>query len=202
LELNATYLFEKPFRTFHNCEVWWTSFFTLFALWCSTNQRSFSLPTYQCTEDDSLHPVGIISFQDLSYGNVIVDGRLRGDVLGIADWPNRFADIKPDVTILHSLTDRQITFVEVKTIGASVKSNAPLYSELTDFMRTKNWNVKFLYLMSDGHEASSDWGVLRKYAQEIILWEDVLRATVKTPFEALFGEPIAKYFERSPNQVL
>lgn len=190
---NATYLFEKPRREFHNAELWWTSYFTLFSFWASSSGYLLVLPTYCYSAGDRLEENGKLSLEKCNYQSTVVDGKLRGDVFGMKDWPNRFRDLKPDVTIIHSRESREVSLIEVKTIGASVKGNALLYADLRDRLLECQWRVGLYYLLSRGHEENGDWPVLRNIRASIILWEDVLQKAIDTPFENVFGEPLQKY---------
>ena len=83
MDPNATYLFEKPRREFHNAELWWTSFFTLFSFWASSSGYPLVLPTYRYSDGDCLEENGKLSLEKCNYQSTVVDGRLRDDAFGM-----------------------------------------------------------------------------------------------------------------------
>ncbi len=190
---NATWLFEKPSRDFHSAEAWWTSFFTVFAFYMARSGNGLSLPIYRLNDSNELVPESTLNLHGVSYQNTVVDARLKKEVFNLPNWPNRFLDIKPDVTILNAHAEKTVLFIEVKTIGTSVKRNAFLYPALRDHMRSLGWQADLYYLMSDGHEEGSDWSVLRKTDSRVLLWEDVFKRSSGTPFETLLGEGLPSY---------
>lgn len=192
---NATYLFEKPFRKFHNAESWWSSFFTMLVLWRSSRSNPLCLPWYLSDKNGKLIAKGRVSFDGASYSNMVADAGLFGKPFGLSEWPKDFLNIRPDVTFLKSPEKRQVIFVETKTIGEKVQRNVALYARLTDFLINQGWSAEFYYLLSYGHEGVSDWPVLEASSANIILWEDVFRAAVDSPFGGLFSEPLTNYVE-------
>ncbi len=54
---NSTYLFELPFRKFHNSESWWSSLAYL-SLVLLSRQEGQVLPVYKCTESETLKRQG------------------------------------------------------------------------------------------------------------------------------------------------
>lgn len=190
---NATWLFEKPTREFHSAEAWWTSFFTIFAFYMQKSGKPLSLQVYRIGAMNDLEPESFLDLGSMSYQNTVVDARLKKEVFGIKEWPNQFLDIKPDITLLNATAKKSVVFIEVKTIGTSVKRNVLLYPDLRDHMRKLGWQSDLFYLMSDGHEETSDWSVLRKTDSRILLWEDVFKLSISTPFETLLGEGLLSY---------
>lgn len=190
---NATYLFEKPFRRFHNAEPWWTAFFTMLVLWRETQHESLVLPSYNSDQLGQLTKKCSISFAGASYANLVADARLNGEPFGIGRWPNEYLNLRPDITYIKSKEHREVVFVETKTIGASVQGNIELYEGLIGFLRQEGWAAEFYYLLSLGHEQTRDWSLLADVSANVITWEDVFSAAKGSPFSDLFGEPLAKY---------
>ncbi|MBK7002427.1 MAG: hypothetical protein IPH35_21490 [Rhodoferax sp.] len=190
---NATWFFEKPSRGFHNAEAWWTSFFTIFAFYMARSGKGILLPVFKVNESNDLVPESSIDLSGMTYENTVVDARLRKEVFGLPDWPNQFNDIKPDITVLRSGASASVIFIEVKTIGTSVKRNALLYPALREHMRSLGWESELYYLMSKGHEEITDWPVLRDTDSKILRWEDIFAKTAGTPFENMLGESLPTY---------
>ncbi len=190
---NATWLFIRPSVDFHNAELWWTSLFTIFAFSEVQSKGKFSLPAHAVNEAGELSRAKVIDMSMMTYQNTVVDGRLRKDVFGLSEWPNQFLDLKPDITIIPSKNERTVLFIEVKTVGTSVKRNALLYQALRDYMRGLGWSAELIYLMSKGHEEPSDWAVLRNTDALVFTWEDVFLQAQGTTFENLLGEPLHSY---------
>lgn len=189
---NATWFFEKPSRNFHNAEVWWTSFFTIFAFYMARSGKGITLPVFKVNKSTDLVPDSRIDLGGLTYENTVVDARLRKEVFGLPDWPNQFNDIKPDITVV-SKSSTSVILIEVKTIGTSVKRNALFYPALRDHMRSLGWKSELYYLMSEGHEETSDWPILQKTASNVLRWEDIFELSVGTPFENMLGESLPTY---------
>lgn len=193
MESNATYLFEKPMRAFHNAESWWTAYFSMLVFWRNANNRALELPHYISDANGNLTKAGIVSFAGATYANLVCDARLHGEPFSISGWPNEFLHLRPDVTHIRSLAKRRVVFVETKTIGASVKGNVKLYSNLVAFLRSCGWSVELYYLLSMGHEEQKDWARLAVVGASIICWEDVFDGAKDTPLGQLFGEPLSNY---------
>ena len=193
MALNATYLFQKPYRGFHNAESWWTAYFTMLILWGNENDSPITLKSYRTDADGNLTQSGSVSFSDATYGNLIADARLHGEPFGISQWPDEYLHLRPDVTFLRSQEDRKVTFIETKTIGANAKGNVELYSRLANFLVSNGWEVELYYLLSEGHEATKDWPALQVNSASIIKWEDVFKAAAPSPLGKLFGVPLINY---------
>lgn len=183
---NSTYLFERPRRDFRNAESWWTAYFSMLVLWEVSQGREIELPWYRSDPTGNLSISGSVKFEGASFSNVVVDGKLKGAAFSITPWPDQFLDLRPDVTILDPSRGKAVTFVEVKTIGASVARNIYPYDDLVKFLRDNGWVSDVYYLLSEGHEAESDWKKLCECESRILKWEDVLRKAVGTPFGELF----------------
>lgn len=188
---NATYLFELPGRRFHSSESWWTSFFFMLILYRSRENAEWTLPTYVCR---SGWPVksGAFAPGRLGLANLIVEAPLSENPFLLGSWPKEFLQLKPDICILRR-DQRQALFIEVKTIGATVARNHSRYLDVRQHLRTLGWPAEFYYLLSHGHECLGDWPLIEHDQVPVILWEDVLRAAVGTPFGALFDEPLSEY---------
>ena len=190
---NATWLFARPAPNFHNAEPWWTAWFSMLLLWGAVQGRPQMFPWCTTDAEGNLIPAGTVSFAGARYDTLVADARLRGEPFGIAEWPNDFLDLRPDLTFIRPGAARQVVFVETKTIGASVKGNVGRYAELVAWLEGQGWTAELYYLMSAGHEALNDWKLLAEAGARILRWEDVFEAAAETPFGALFGEPLANY---------
>jgi len=189
---NATYLFELPFRGFHNSESWWTAFFSMLVLFLAHEDAEASIPLYAYNAENAIHRTGSFDFNGYTYSKTVIEGALRGDVFAFDIWPNEFLNLKPDITFWIP-EKKKVVFVEVKTIGASIQGNASTYVALRDHMRKEGWDAHLYYLLSHGHEATNDWPVIEKSSIPFILWEDVLKLSLNTPFSHVFDEAIEQY---------
>lgn len=191
--MNATYLFEKPYRKFHNSEPWWSAYFTILALWMSSKDTPLSVPVYEARGNGLLDAVDVIDFSGANYANLIADARLHGELFDIENWPNEFLHLRPDITFFRSLEKKKIVFVETKTIGASVQGNIANYPRISRFLEDCGWCVELIFLLSKGHEQISDWELLANHSARIITWEDVFDKAIGTPFEEILGGNLNNY---------
>jgi hypothetical protein len=193
---NATYLFIEPSREFRNAESWWTALFSMTLLWETAQGRAFALPWYTADSEGNLSLSGEVRFDGATYSKVVVGGRLRGKEFGIENWPGQFFDLRPDVVIFDGNGKKNVKFVEVKTVGASVAGNILTYSGLAGFLRAEGWEAEVYYLLSVGHEADkTDWPKLHEHESRVIKWEDSLRHIAATPFSELFEFDLLDYCE-------
>jgi hypothetical protein len=184
--MNATYLFEKPLRFFHNSETYWSSLFASQVLQASRSGVTLSIPTYtyneiganwQFSPSDSL-----VIPQGLDFTQVVVEGKIRtGFVSSIAaPLPVQFNGLRPDLTMLWN---KKVYFAETKTIGAKLEDKDMLYLALANWLVTHGCQSEALLLISAGHEnarevrqlASSTWHGPKR----IILWEKFFEAVVQ-----------------------
>jgi hypothetical protein len=86
-----------------------------------------------------------------------------------------------------------VTFIETKTIGATIAQNVALYGQVIAHLKQNGWTVDRCYLLSHGHEARRDWPLIEREALRIILWEDVLKAAAATPFARIFDVDLTTY---------
>ncbi len=188
---NATYLFQLPGRCYHSSESWWTAFFSMLLLYCTRKDSQWTLPTYTYSGG---YPVESAPFAPgrLSLADLIVEAPLSENPFRLASWPLEFLQLKPDVCILRADVC-QATFIEVKTIGASIAKNHGQYLKARDHLRSLGWSADFYYLLSHGHERQGDWPLIEQHEVRIMHWEDVLRAATGTPFGELFDHPITEY---------
>jgi hypothetical protein len=192
-EDNATWLFIKPSRHFHSAEAWWTSLFTIFSFYMSREGKNLSMSTYRVSESNQLVSDSKIDLCSMQYENTVVDAVLRKETFGLTEWPNEFGQISPDITIVGLGDQKSVVFIEVKTVGESVKRNLKLYHELRDYLRSIGWKSDLYYLMSEGHEIPSDWQKLRDADARILKWEDMFRLAAGTPFDGLLGRSLQQY---------
>ncbi len=129
--------------------------------------------------------------------NTVQEGKLSGELFGLDDWPNEYLNLQPDL-INWCRERKRVTIIEVKTIGAEVKGNLWLYHKFSEFMNTNGWESKLYYLLSHGHEKSSDWLHLSRANASLIFWEDLLKLTASTPLTQVFDFKLQHYCE-SPN---
>lgn len=160
-------------------------------LYRTRKDPQWTLPTYTYSGGYS---VDSAPFQPgrLSLADLIVEARLSKIPFRLEGWPDRFLNLKPDVCILKADVC-QATFIEVKTIGASIAKNHCLYLEARDHLRTLGWSADFYYLLSHGHEHHRDWPLIENGEVRVMHWEDVLRAATDTPFGELFDHPLTEY---------
>jgi hypothetical protein len=195
---NATYLFQKSDeerqRKFYSSESWWTAFFTILALWKEKQNDSLELPWYGSNKAvEGGVGVGIVSFKGITYQNMAADARLNGQLFNVSDWPNDFLHLRPDVTFIKSESEREVIFIETKTIGATAQKNIRLYESLLNYLRSKDWKAEMYYLISKGHEDEADWMKLEKASACIIIWEDVFKVASSSCFEDIFPESLLHY---------
>ena len=176
-----------------NAESWWTSLFSMLLLWEVSQGRAVELPWYSSDPDGNLSKCGAVAFDGATFSNVVVDGKLKGAAFKLSLWPNQFFDLRPDVAIFDPNGNKAVTFIEVKTIGASAARNIYPYDDLVRFLRDNGWVANVYYLLSEGHEATSDWRRLCDSKSRIIKWEDVIKGAINTPFGDLFNLDLSEY---------
>lgn len=162
-------------------------------MWEGSHGYQIKLPWYTSDHAGNLSKSGTISFDGVKFANVVVDGKLKGAAFKMAAWPSQFFDLRPDVTIFDCDGDKSVTFIEVKTIGASAARNISLYEDLVKFLRHNGWASGIYYLLSEGHEKRSDWRMLCENKSRILKWEDVIRRTINTPFAKIFDLDLSEY---------
>lgn len=191
---NATHLFELPGRQYHNSESWWTSFFAMLTLYRSQQDPQWSLSTFVFkggwpTEQGRFTP-GRLSVEQL-----IVEAGLSKNPFRLASWPNEFLQLKPDVCVLRQ-DEREVIFVEVKTIGASIARNHLRYLGMRNHLQEVGWSAKLYYLLSHGHECHGDFPLIEHSQVQVILWEDVLLSAIGTPVGQMLGVRLDEYATR------
>src|SRR5437867_5175211 len=115
---NATHLFQLPERRYHSSESWWTSFFSMLLLYRSRKDPQWALPTYLCRGGLPVEP-GTFAPGRLDPSMLFVEAPLSANPFRLLSWPEEFLQLKPDLCILRRSL-RQVVFIEVKTIGASI----------------------------------------------------------------------------------
>lgn len=196
---NATYLFEKPERNFHNSESFWSSLFAIYILITSNSKDPISIPIYKYRVVENkwrFEPSGELSIPPgLSYHNVVVEGKINESSFeNMPNIPPELYDIRPDIIIKHN---KMVHIVEIKTIGHKIgeyqKSN---YEKLVNKLKENGYEANLYFLLSVGHEHESDWAMLAKDDIKILLWEDVLKLICNSTKELrhCFGN-ITEYYE-------
>jgi hypothetical protein len=171
----------------------WAAYFAMFLLWESQSPEPRKVPVYSCDPRGHLAAMpDALPICGLTFADVIVDGRLSGEPFGLKEWPNVLRDLQVDVVLLKR--DRKTAeFIEVKTIGESVKRNLERYPKVCETLQKSGWNAKLYYLLSHGHEKMEDFKLLVGKSR-IILWEDVFRFVAGTPLgKMLVGVPLSSY---------
>lgn len=188
---NATHLFERPARHRHHSEAWWSAFFSLVLLYRAQTAPQFTLPiyTYRCRR---YRQVGHLGVEGLSFDTVAVEAPLSERAFGLAAWPPKFLNLKPDLSVIV-LAEQQATFIETKTIGATIARNLDRYSKLCVHLNQNGWAVNLFYLLSHGHESPNDWSLITQKDLRILLWEDVLRSAIGTPLACVFDVDLTVY---------
>ena len=192
---NATHLFELPERRYHSSESWWSSFFAMVLLDRTQNDPHWCLRTYSCKDGWPLERHDCFMPGRLAPAEVIIEAPLSEHPFRLARWPTEFLCLKPDVCILRGALS-QVTFIEVKTIGASLAKNHSRYLRARTHLEEQGWCAKFYYLLSHGHECPGDWSLVERDNVPIILWEDVLREAAATPFAKLVADSLTEYSTR------
>lgn len=191
-DLNATYLFERPYRYCHNSESWWTAFFSMLVLYKSNTEPSFSLPIKTYTTASRFTRIDWLACAGLQFSDIVVESPLNAQTFNLPEWSTDYQNIKPDLTIVMR-EQKTVTFIEVKTIGAGIARNLQLYENLCQHLQTSGWKASICYLLSCGHETNTDWRLLERHSVCVILWEDVLLAASETPLAQIFDVPLANY---------
>jgi hypothetical protein len=219
---NATWLFEKPHKKFHNAESWWTSIFSAMILWLEANKKNNTktikiktcrfknnkkttptakLKTYRYSKIGGFERAGGISFKGAGFSNLIIDGSLKCTLFDINDgnpeWSKKYNYLRPDITFIQKKIKKAV-FIECKTIGSTVKISNEKYKGLVEFLNKNGWTAKLYFLLSHGHN-DSDWPHIEKEKLEIILWEDALELMKETPFFEIFRDVWKDGYITKPN---
>lgn len=180
---NATDLFIKPDRAYHNSESFWTSLFALYILGVS-NSGAERIPAYQHTNRGEFRKDGFLKIPSgLKFEDVVVEGGI-GDISFFKKAGFNGNEIledfwfKPDVVIRAD--SKKVIVIEIKTVGHHLgehqKNN---YVNFTKFLNERGCNAELYFLLSCGHEKNSDWELLTEKGEQleykILLWEDVLK---------------------------
>jgi len=193
--MNATHLFGRPFVKFHNSESWWTAFFALAVLHEARLPAPRPLRVCSHGHDNRFSWIGHVEIEGLTLDNLIVEGPLSEYPFALPVWPTVYFGLKPDVAFLNQAT-RSVTFIEVKTIGASVAGNVLVYADLAEHLRSQGWTTHVYYLSSHGHER--DWKLISERRLQLILWEDVLAQAATTPLAQSLGIDLDPYVTLPP----
>jgi hypothetical protein len=189
---NATNLFEGQARHTRNSESWWSAFFSQYLIYRARAGERCGPSVYTYSVSGGYRTAGRFPLDGISYNTLFVEPQLTRFTFGLPTWPKRFLRLRPDILVLRP-TARAATLVEVKTIGASIKKNVSLYSEICKNLADNSWSVDLLHLLSHGHETAGDRALIAQMGLHIMLWEDVLRDVHKTPLAQLFGFDLSPY---------
>jgi hypothetical protein len=190
--MNATYLFEKPYREFHNSESWWSSFFSLFLLSETQSKAPRSIPVWRYAHPNRFWRSGTFETTNITFSNIVVEGALCGHPFSLSAWPPEYARIKIDLALIR---DRLITLIETKTIGASIARNLLLYGHIANHLTSQGWQTSLYYLISYGHESrnDADWKLISQQELPLFLWEDVFRLASSTALGRSLGVNLDEY---------
>jgi hypothetical protein len=193
-ELNATHLFERPTKSYHNSEHWWTSLFSMLLLhFGSMRHGAIPIKKYESGPPWKYSAEGFLDCTDLNFSNVLVEPRLDGGLFGLDHWKHR--NVKPDVLAVEKRA-RKATLVECKTIREVVKEKQfSDYLAVRDDLRKAGWDAELYYLLSIGTEGEHDMERIEGEVH-LILWEDVLRLFDEIDhFKSLFDVDLRPYYE-------
>ena len=183
---NATSLFRerqeiRQIDKFRHSESRWSSIAQMAFIWMTT-QSDMSMKVYKSKYNTDkkiwLEKERDFLIDNWKISNSIVEGQIKDLFPNQKDIP----DMKPDITLLDKQGDStKIILIEVKTVGAGVKTNLKKYKALQDFINEiPGYECSYYYLMSYGHE-DKDWGVLDDSNDNILLWEDLLLKISDSP---------------------
>ena len=192
--MNATHLFEKPFREFHNSESWWSAFFSLFLLEEAQSAAPRSLPIWRYSHRDRYWKIGEFACTEAKFANLTVEASLCGLPFTLASWPQEYRSLKIDLVLIR---DRHVTLIETKTIGASIAKNVLLYVGIAEHLRSQGREVELYHLISYGHETVNDldWRLISEHRLTFLLWEDVFRCAASTATGRALGVDLTQYAE-------
>jgi hypothetical protein len=193
---NATYLFRNN-DIFSHSESRWNGIMQLASIWMGKHHRK--LNTYKSTYESKnnpkewLHKDGVLSFDGWNAHNTVVEGRLNNSFFGIDNWSVDFDNLSPDITHINNDT-KKIVFIEIKTIGSSVKQNIKLYRRMVDALNNSDkWQCELYYLLSYGHEEISDWKILNHNKESVLLWEELFSSILESDLKQYLDENLSQY---------
>jgi hypothetical protein len=191
--MNATYLFQQPFREFHHSESWWSAFFSLFLLDEAQAPTPRRLPVWRYLHRDRYWRSGEFDVAGLHFSNVVVEGSLCARPFDCLSLPQEYRALKVDLVLIR---DRRVTLIETKTIGASIANNLLRYVALTDYLRSQGFEADLYHLLSYGHETRNDWRLISQHKVPFIFWEDVFWLASSTRWSHTLGIDLNQYTER------
>ena len=201
---NATYLFQKPNRNYHNSESFWTVFFALYLIEISKSNHHLNIPAYQHRKRNNrrcFDPDGdLVVPNDLFFKNIVIEGRITKDFVKKLKEPipKDLSNLKPDIIIQ---TKDEIIIVEVKTIGSEITNHQKeCYLQIKQLLKDNGYNVSLYFLISAGYEGNLD--ILDSGASElqefkILLWEQIFKHLFKYNSNSLLAKylgDIEKYY--------
>jgi len=189
---NLTYKFIEPLREYHSSESRWSTILQIALIWLSEFKNEPHVKIYNSINGELIDTKNIFEIYRWTNENSVVEGKLNGYLFNNNKWANAFLNLSPDVVRFDPKL-KEVIFIEVKTVGASVKKNIELYKELNNYMISCGWRSRLFYLMSHGHEIHSDWQLLQKVNASILIWEELLSLLLNSPIEKLIGSDLASY---------
>src|ERR1700680_382593 len=174
---NATWLFEKPSRSFRNSEPWWSALFSILVLHLARGSANPRIPLrkYVGSPDEGFPSLEEpLDCSNIKFDELLVDARLNQTLFPGIDWPIAFKDIKPDIMI-HQHDAKRTVLIENKTIGHHLGRQLDRYHAVRKYLESKGWKAEFLLLISFGYETKREWRAVETTETKLILWEDVLR---------------------------
>ena len=193
---NATYLFQHPYRHFSNSECYWAAYFALFLLQESQSSEPRRLPLHAYHNKQFVRTEDSLNIAALKFANIIVGAKLDKMTLPPfeleSEWPTRLRGKAPDIALLRP-EQRQVDFIEVKTIRATISRNFGIYPEICGHLTDAGWTSNLYYLLSRGYEPH-DIQLLESHRSRTILWEDIFEFAAQTPVgKLLSGVDLGSY---------
>ena len=100
--MNATHLFEKPYREFHSSESFWSAFFAMFLLGETRASAPRPLPIWRYAGPDKYWVSDKLDLRDITPNGLVVEGSLFGGrPFNLASWPMEYNSLKIDVILIR-----------------------------------------------------------------------------------------------------
>jgi len=200
---NASWLFERPSKAFHNSEKWWSSLFSFLLLHLAQSGLDVIIPIYRYDQDERTWRFSKIQnakldYRNLTFLNIVIDGKLTETPFGLDQWPVVFLDIRPDIMLICR-DEKRFVFIEVKTTEQLKIGQIERYGEAVKHLEAQGWRGDSLYLVSGGN-VDSQATYIAKHNVRLILWEDVIRIIDDIPhLRSIFsGVELKQFYARVP----
>ncbi len=184
--MNFTHIFEMPNNRFHSCENFWSSVFSVQLMQMSRRTQGVSIPLKTFHRDSlgwNYKEAGALSINtQLDITNVIVDGKMKTDFIKGVPVPEKYNDLRPDITILQP--ENRCILIETKTVGSKISDKELWYTDFIKYCKKQNITCEVYILISAGFEDCSTWDRLHDNGdwegpQKIILWEEFAKEALK-----------------------